>query len=77
MKTQALKRTLLAASFATTLAAIAGAAHAAPHGVDPYTDGAATGQRNIYLDGAHATGPRDAFTDGARTETRDPHTDGA
>lgn len=71
------KKTLLATSFAATLTALAGAVQAAPHSVDPYTDGAVAGQRDIYVDGARANGPRDAFTDGARTDSRDPHTDGA
>ncbi|TWG85963.1 hypothetical protein L602_002200000180 [Cupriavidus gilardii J11] len=77
MRTLTLKHTLLATSFAATLTAFAGVAQAAPHSVDPYTDGAVTSQRDIYVDGARATGPRDAFTDGARIDNRDPHSDGA
>ncbi|NUA30917.1 hypothetical protein [Cupriavidus basilensis] len=73
-----LKQALLATALAATLGGAASLASAAPRSVDPYLDGAATGQaRDSDTQGANKLGPRDPFTDGARSGTRDPFTDGA
>ena len=73
-----LKQALLATALAATLGGVASLASAAPRSVDPYLDGAATGQaRDVYTQGANALGPRDPFTDGARNGERDAFSDGA
>ncbi|AOY96486.1 hypothetical protein BKK79_33565 [Cupriavidus sp. USMAA2-4] len=74
------KQALLGTVLATSLAAAAGLANAAPRAVDPYTDGATAssshaytgearrvqGARDPYSDGNHQVNARrDAFSDGA------------
>ncbi|AMP72493.1 hypothetical protein PP715_21165 [Ralstonia solanacearum] len=64
---KALKHTALVAALLAT--AGINLAHAASSNGIP-------GQRDIYTDGAHSTGPRDPYTDGSKA-ARDAYTDGA
>lgn len=74
------KQALLGTVLATSLAAAAGLANAAPRAADPYTDGAAASSHAYTGEARRVQGARDPYSDGGNHQVnaqRDAFSDGA